>query len=550
MFAEQVILHNLAMDKPIIHVTTECGSSEAEKSLKERGLGDIEPGLLNYVDAYNETVGVALSNRVDTVNADCNDLSSIDIAISRTQERLSKKGVLLVFDSLTTPYLFTGPDILRFMRQTLSRFAAHGNAVFACIDEGCGKSEDLVAMMTLSNAVLNIIPDDGKRVLNIVKHPHVEQTKIEVPTKEAWEKRLLDWGSWDRETIRRALEGMQSGGMDRFAVNIYWLNFARWSSMLWDPNRFPGMTYEFMDGFMSSTREFIKLYPWHTKLLFKLFVPSYFSKVKDMKRGVKFLKQTVEQRKYGIFEYLEDQSKTDEHYFRIYENFECWEFENIGSKMALLMPPMFAGLCKGMEKEERNWNCVETKCIGLGDPCCEFKLVRTEIKDLKSSMQKDITVLERIHKQQMKHLMGFLLEDKPLMERPSLGADFIMVCELALSSMSERYRMAMRTGGTKSGKEVGQNLMNVGQSEDEAVKSIIHFLDHCKVGNIVANETLRIIENCESRWTRFFATKWKEPSCFFTTGFLNGFFSAVKKLHVKETKCIAMGDPYCEWEFR
>jgi len=41
----------------------------------------------------------------------------------------------------------------------------------------------------------------------------------------------------------------------------------------------------------------------------------------------------------------------------------------------------------------------------------------------------------------------------------------------------------------------------------------------------------------------------EKPSCFFTTGFLNGFFSAVKNQHVKETKCIAVGDPYCEWEF-
>jgi predicted hydrocarbon binding protein len=35
-----------------------------------------------------------------------------------------------------------------------------------------------------------------------------------------------------------------------------------------------------------------------------------------------------------------------------------------------------------------------------------------------------------------------------------------------------------------------------------------------------------------------------------TTGLLNGFFSAVKNQHVKETKCIAAGDPCCEWEFR
>jgi predicted hydrocarbon binding protein len=45
-------------------------------------------------------------------------------------------------------------------------------------------------------------------------------------------------------------------------------------------------------------------------------------------------------------------------------------------------------------------------------------------------------------------------------------------------------------------------------------------------------------------------TKIKEPSCFFTTGFFNGFFSAVKNQHVKEVKCIGLGDPYCEWEFR
>jgi predicted hydrocarbon binding protein len=32
-----------------------------------------------------------------------------------------------------------------------------------------------------------------------------------------------------------------------------------------------------------------------------------------------------------------------------------------------------------------------------------------------------------------------------------------------------------------------------------------------------------------------------ELTCNFTTGFFNGFFSAVKNQHVKETRCIAMG---------
>jgi len=36
---------------------------------------------------------------------------------------------------------------------------------------------------------------------------------------------------------------------------------------------------------------------------------------------------------------------------------------------------------------------------------------------------------------------------------------------------------------------------------------------------------------------------------YFTTGFFKGFFSTIKNQHVKETKCIGMGDPYCEQKF-
>jgi KaiC/GvpD/RAD55 family RecA-like ATPase len=66
MFCEQVVLQSLAMDRPIIFVTTESSPSEAEKDLKERGLGEVEPSLLNFIDAYNKTVGVSVSDRPDT----------------------------------------------------------------------------------------------------------------------------------------------------------------------------------------------------------------------------------------------------------------------------------------------------------------------------------------------------------------------------------------------------------------------------------------------------------------------------------------------------
>jgi predicted hydrocarbon binding protein len=71
------------------------------------------------------------------------------------------------------------------------------------------------------------------------------------------------------------------------------------------------------------------------------------------------------------------------------------------------------------------------------------------------------------------------------------------------------------------------------------------------VGKVTVDKTIRIVENCESAQTKLFTKNFfKVPSCYFTTGFLNGFFSAVKNQHVKEIKCIAMGDLYCEWEFR
>ena len=67
----------------------------------------------------------------------------------------------------------------------------------------------------------------------------------------------------------------------------------------------------------------------------------------------------------------------------------------------------------------------------------------------------------------------------------------------------------------------------------------------------MVDEKIRMGESRETNWTKLFTRGFlKELSCYFTTGFPNGFFSAVKNQHVKETKCIAIGDPYCEWEFR
>jgi len=340
--------------------------------------------------------------------------------------------------------------------------------------------------------------------------------------------------------------------------------------MLWDPKRFPIMVYEMNKEDAPSMIKLMRenealkraLFPW-PKSLFLRFMPKSYSKVKDMKWLAWGMNSGLgpgdpKFENSFIVQYLEDASKTDEHYFRLYESSECWGFENVGATMLFYAPPVLAGAIKAFESlrgPERDWNAIETKCIGLGDPYCEVKFVPGEIDALKDSLEKDISVIEGIHQRFMHHLMEFLLHGKPLMERPTLGS--MLNIHNAAHAMvfpalaGERYRMVLGMGGARSGKQVGERLLEAGLSEDEAVKRVLDFINQCKVGKASANETIRIAENCEgSCWRgQIFTTKGKGPSCYFTTGFLNGFFSAVKGQHVKETKCIVLGDPYCEWEF-
>jgi KaiC/GvpD/RAD55 family RecA-like ATPase len=347
-FCQQAALQSLAIDRPIIFVTTEYGPSEAERALKERGMREVKPPLLNFVNVYHETVGLSVSERPDTVHAHCEDLSSIGIAISKLSERIGRRGVLLVFDSLTSPYLFSGSEVLRFMRMTLSGFAAEGNGVLACVDEGCGKLEDLVAMMGISSGVIKMKTEDSKQLLKIVKHPKLTPSRIEVsiePKRIGLEERVFN-----PEVLARFLRGDEAVMRREVGdfVNLFWPNFAHWSGMLWDPKRFPTMVYEMNKEDMPSMIKLMKknemikhaMFPLHMRLLLK-FMPKSFSKVKDMKKWFKGWERSLggpKRERSGIIEYLEDVSKTDEHYIRVYESSECWGFENVGATMAFYLP--------------------------------------------------------------------------------------------------------------------------------------------------------------------------------------------------------------------
>jgi len=563
-FCHQVVLKSIAADRPVIFITSEQSPNEVITLLSERGMGT--PVGLNFVDAFTETVGLTCPQRPDTVCANCADLNSLSIAITKLQERAGQKGTLLAFDSLTSPYLFSGMEVVKFMRLFLSRFASEGNSVLALMDEGCGKEEDLGAMMSVADGIIRIEIKESSRIINVVKHPKVEPERIEVPIKA--KPTIKSTMQFEPSVMRQFMKSMFGGGEAVLRrevgdfVNLFWPNLAHWSGMLWDPKRFPTMIYELNKEESSFVKEVMPFFPWRLKLLFKLLssfqalglMPKSFSKVKGMGKmsklgGVGIRSAQLE--RSGTIEYLEDISRTDEHYFRVYESSDCWGFENVGAAIASHLPPAMAGQLQGFEREEREWNAIETKCIGLGDPYCEFKIVPGEIDGLKASLEKDSSVIERIHERLMERLMGFLLDGKPLVDRPRLGSDVhlhVVMHGMGFPHLAgERHRMAQRMGGARSGKEIGERLMQAGIKGDEAINRVIDFMNYCKVGKVTVGETIKIKENCESLRTKMFTTI-KEPSCYFTTGFLNGLFSAIRNKHVREVKCVAAGDPYCEWE--
>jgi predicted hydrocarbon binding protein/KaiC/GvpD/RAD55 family RecA-like ATPase len=574
-FCQQAVLASIER-RPVIYVTTETAPSKVKDSLRRKGLSDAVPHPLAFVDAFHETVGLASLYRPDVLKASSEDLTSMGIAISKLYDRMGER-VLLIFDSLTSPYLMNQGEILRFIRTVLLRFAAEGNAVLACVDEGCGREEDLVAMMNVADGIVKMELEDDLRVISVVKHPELGPARFEMPAEpeRILETRVFD--PWFVEFMRARQRGEKAFVRSEVGdfVNLFWPNFARWSGMLWDPKKFLRMTYEVSKDDCSSIFKLAKedevvkraLLPWRERVLLSLFLPKKLERVKDVgKVSGQFVSLSRAERS-GILEYLQDSSRTDEYHFRFEEGFDCWGFDGVGGTMAWYAPALLAGFCKALEfwkGVERDWNAVETKCIGLGDPYCEFKLVPGEIDGLKDSLEKDVPTIERIHERLMQRLVGYLLDGKPLVERRerlgngidlhptwhAMGGEGIPAMGMA---WSERYRMALRMGGTRTGKTAGEGLMQAGMEEGEAVKRVLGLLDHCKVGKVTSNGNIRMRESCESLWTRMYKKefyRWKEPCCFFTTGFLNGFFSAVKNQHVKETKCIAVGDPYCEWEFR
>jgi CRP-like cAMP-binding protein/KaiC/GvpD/RAD55 family RecA-like ATPase len=209
-FCHQVVLNSISANKPVIFVTTEQSPSGVMRLLIEKGIGSPKSEVLNFIDAFSQTVGVEALDRPDTVCADCADLNSISIATTRLRERIGQKGVLLAFDSLTSPYLFSGGEVAKFMRLFLSKLTAEGNSVVALMDEGCGKSEDLVAMMSIADSVIKMQTEENRQLFNVMKHPRLGPTRVEVLIEpRAGIKSIMHF---DPNVMKRFVESMLGQG--------------------------------------------------------------------------------------------------------------------------------------------------------------------------------------------------------------------------------------------------------------------------------------------------------------------------------------------------
>lgn len=206
-FCHQMVLNALALDRPIIFVTTEQSPSGITDILKEKGMMDkLLSSTLSFVDAFAQTVGLSTPDRPDTICANCEDLNSMSMAIAKLQQRFGKRDILLVFDSLTSPYLFNREELFRFLRLCLVKFVSEGNTVIALIDEGCGKPEDLVAMMSIADGVIKIEIEQNRQLLNVVKHPKMSPTRIEIPLQS--EQTMKSTMYFDPGVMRQFVKSM------------------------------------------------------------------------------------------------------------------------------------------------------------------------------------------------------------------------------------------------------------------------------------------------------------------------------------------------------
>jgi predicted hydrocarbon binding protein/KaiC/GvpD/RAD55 family RecA-like ATPase len=538
--------------EPIIYVTTELLPEEIIRYLSEKGLSETHLNEMWIVDGSQPIPSIAsdnLNRRI--VSVDCTDLTGMGVKLSELSATIGKNNILLIFDSLSSPYLFNESAFLKFVRSTLARFALMGNRVLATIDEGCGKREDLVALQSISNGIIRIEPKKDRRVLNIMKFPgraplsldYVLRGGIE-PVPYKIENPFV--GQW-METREKALLGTVIRKNMNDSVNLIWYQLALWGGMLWD-KRFPALMYNF--GKDLSYQLTVQTMPT---------IVSQNPKLKDEKDYIEFVSALnpvliSATKKLGGSDlyYIDQISHKDEIHYGWNESAICFAFPNVNSALCYFYSGSIAGAARAVSTflgKPKNWDATEYMCLGLGNNTCRARVVETGSDDLKGYLESiDNVRIERLNDRINEQMASHLLQRKPPVERRSLGVEMQVAHfqeAITLPSLScDFFRRALSNAGVNSGMKLGSYLQERGLSSDEAVRQLGNFLSYSKVGQVALGENLRIVGNAET-----LGLSSGLPICSFTTGFLSGFASVVKGAKVVENSCQSIGSEYCEFVF-
>jgi len=155
-------------------------------------------------------------------------------------------------------------------------------------------------------------------------------------------------------------------------------------------------------------------------------------------------------------------------------------------------------------------------------------------------------------------------ESKSKWQIKYLGTDWILFRVESLQAMIEEVNKVLGTGGSlvwyTAGKGAGRSMAKVFQRHLKEGENIEVFFN--KISNYYArwgwgrieNVLLRektgelIIRIHDNAFTR--GQHSQTPSCYFVKGYLEGLVEKLTGKHVtsEETKCMAKGDAYCEFQ--
>jgi predicted hydrocarbon binding protein/KaiC/GvpD/RAD55 family RecA-like ATPase len=542
--------HLFDLKKPAVVISTKSPPDQIKRNLQRGQRTDPEThqARLLFVDAYSGTVGLHRESDC-ALQASCNDPTSIAIALGKALRDLSQDALIAV-ESLTPIYLLNERVLIKFIQSTLLRHAAEGRRVLTVIDEGIGRPEDLNALLALVPAVFRIYVDGNERALEVLKHPSLERGKLTIGTIEPQSKVLQCRSelTQDTEILGAHWESHpgKSPGLIRpklgDLVGIAWIQLVYLGGLAWDSTRFPSLVYDasrdlYDHCLTRGKEESAGLNSIHElKFAQDLVLASNFPEAR-------------ERQNWALADLQVDRSTKERYVLHLRESALCWNMARLGARVCFYDCGVFAGAAQAFDDDSCEWHSYEEKCMAAGDPYCVLVLQPKPTSELGSYLNAcEASKCEEAMNGLIETITQQALGRAEPTGRPTLGTEARLAAYQESTSVpaisNDQFMLAIRLAGADAGKKLGESFLQAGIKQNQCSEYLASLFAKLKVGRLFTTDTLRLYENCES-----YGIRVNKPICFFTTGFLNGFYSAIGGVKVKEVKCVGAGAEYCEWEF-